>query len=119
MAMSILFVDDDKSLLEGIGRRLMLERPDIDYSLACSAEEALKKLETKKFDVIVSDHLMQGISGLTLLGIVRSKFPDVRRVMFSAQIYDNIFKEAEMLADIYIAKPCDTSEIIKKIEQLF
>lgn len=119
MALSILFVDDDIQLLDGIRRLLYVERNDITTAFAHSAEEALRILENKKFDVIVSDHLMEGFSGLTLLSIVRFKYPESRRVMLSAQVLEDIHDEAEKLADKYISKPCDTMKIISEIEKLF
>ncbi len=118
MAISILFVDDDHSLLEGIGRILKLERRDIIFSLAFTAEEALLLLAEKHFDVVVSDHLMQGMTGLTFLSVVRSKYPDMKRVMLSAQIQNDIYSEAEKFADLYISKPCDTMTVITRIERL-
>jgi len=118
MAFSILFVDDDKALLEGIGRLLTLERRYISFSLAFTGEEALELLKGRHFDVIVSDHLMQGMTGLTLLSIARREYPDMKRVMLSAQIQDEIYSEAEKFADLYISKPCDTITIITRIEKL-
>jgi len=118
MGISILFVDDDHSLLEGIGRIIKLERRDIAFSHAFTGEEALKLLEEKHFDVVVSDHLMEGMTGLTFLSFVRSKYPDMKRVMLSAQIQNDVYNEAEKFADLYISKPCDTMNIITRIENL-
>lgn len=119
MRLSILFVDDDKNLTEGLTRLLTIERSDIDFDTASSGEDALKLLETEKYDVIVSDQKMAGISGLTLLSIVRTRFPEMKRVMLSAQVHENIFQEAEGLAHKYISKPCDFDVIIAEIEGLF
>jgi len=119
MSLSILFVDDDKNLLEGISRLLALDRIDIDFDTASSGEDALKFLEAGKYDVIVSDQKMGGMSGLTLLSIARTKYPDMKRVMLSAQVNENIFQEAEGLAHKYISKPCDFEIIIAAIDGLF
>lgn len=119
MTLSILFVDDDKNLIDGLARLLTIERSDIDFDTASSGEDALKILETKKYDVIVSDQKMSGITGLTLLSIARDKFPEMKRVMLSAQVNENIFQEAEGLAHKYISKPSDFEVIITEIEGLF
>lgn len=118
MSLSILFVDDDANLIEGISRLLTLERSDIDFETASSGEDALKLLDVKKFDVIVSDQKMSGMTGLTLLSIVRTKFPDMKRIMLSAQVHENVFQEAEGLAHKYISKPCDFEVIIAHIDGL-
>ena len=119
MILSILFVDDDKNLLEGLTRLLTLERNDINFDTASSGEDAVKLLDANRYDVIVSDHKMAGMEGLTLLSIARSKYPDMKRVMLSAQVHANVFQEAESVADKYISKPCDFETIISEIESLF
>jgi DNA-binding NtrC family response regulator len=117
--LSILFVDDDKNLIEGLSRLITIEKSDIDFDTASSGEEALKLLELKKYDVIVSDQKMAEMTGLTLLSIARSRFPGMKRVMLSAQVHENIFQEAESLAHKYISKPSDFEVIITEIEGLF
>jgi DNA-binding NtrC family response regulator len=119
MSISILFVDDDINLLEGLNRLLKIERNDIIYDTALSAEEALRLLEQNRYDVIVSDHKMAGMTGLTLLSIVRKKYPEMKRVMLSAQVSEDVYHEAESMAHKYISKPCKFSIIISEIETLF
>jgi len=118
MSLSILFVDDDNNLTEGIGRLLTIERSDINFDIASSGEEALKFLESNRYDIIISDQKMGGITGLTLLSIAHTKYPDMKRIMLSAQVNENIFKEAEGLAHKYISKPCDFEIIISAIDEV-
>lgn len=118
MSISVLFVDDDVSLLGSLSRLLTLERDDIDFETAHSAEDALNLLSVKKYDVIVSDHRMAGMEGLTLLSIVRTKYPGMKRLMLSAQVKDDIFREAESVAHVYLSKPCDFQVLIEEIEKL-
>ncbi len=119
MSIAILFVDDDERLIEGISRLLILERSDINFDTAFSGEEALELLETKTYDVIVSDQKMKGISGLILLSLVREKYPDMKRLMFSAQVHEEVFQEAESLVHKYISKPCDLEELMSEIDKIF
>ena len=119
MPLKILFVDDDTYLLQSINRTLTMERSDILFKTALSADEAVKLLESEKFDVLVADHKMPGMDGLTLLSLTRSRFPGIKRVMLSAQVSEDIAKEAESLAHLYISKPCDSIILIGKIEKLF
>lgn len=118
MGISILFVDDDENLLEGISRLLPMERNDINFDTAYSGAEALKLLETEKYDVIVSDQKMAGMSGIDLLSAVRAKYPEMKRVLFSAQVHEDIYQEAESLADKYISKPCSFDILISEIDGL-
>ncbi|MBP9044120.1 MAG: response regulator [Spirochaetes bacterium] len=118
MTISVLFVDDDKSLLDGIKRVATIENEDMVVDTATSAEEALKLLESKKYDVVVSDQRMPGMEGLTLLSLIRVKYPDIKRIMLSAQVNEDVYKSAETVAHRYIAKPCDFDIILKEIESL-
>jgi len=119
MSLKILFVDDDKNLLESISRMLTVERDDLSFATALSAEKALEILKSENYNVIVTDHKMPGMDGLTLLSIVRSEYPGIKRVMLSAQVNEEIKKEAESLAELYISKPCDSAAIIDRIELMF
>ncbi len=118
MKLSILFVDDDKNLLDSITRLLLVEKSGYSFDTAMSGEEALQLLEKNRYDVIVSDQKMAGMKGITLLSIVRMKYPHMKRIMLSAQVQENIFKEAESVADRYISKPCDFDVIISEIEKI-
>jgi len=118
MSLSLLFVDDDTNLLESISRLMIVERSDYSFDTAESGEKALELLEKSKYDVIVSDQKMAGMKGLTLLSIVRMKYPEMKRIMLSAQVQENVFQEAESVADRYISKPCDFEVIIAEIENL-
>ncbi len=119
MSFSILFVDDDVNLLQGISRLLTLERSDISFDIASSGEEALEFLEKNRYDILVSDQKMAGMSGLTLLSMARSKYPEMKRVMLSAQVHEDVFQEAESLAHKYISKPCDFEMILSEIDNFF
>lgn len=81
----ILLVEDEMLI------RLMLsdELRDAGYQVieACSVEEALAVLDSAPFDLIVSDVYMPGpLDGLALLGVVRSRFPDLPVIMMSGQL---------------------------------
>ena len=115
---SILFVDDDKNLIAGIRRFLSLERDDIFFRTAFSAEEALELLKNEKFQIVVSDHKMPGMTGLTLMSIVRMEYPEIKRILFSAQVQENVFQEAEGVVHKYISKPCSLEDLILQIESL-
>ena len=119
MNLSILFVDDDQNLLASISRLLIIERSGYIFDTATSGEEALLLLEKNKYDVIVSDQKMAGMKGLTLLSIVRMKYPGMKRIMLSAQVQKNVFQEAESVANRYISKPSDFEVILSEIEGLF
>jgi CheY-like chemotaxis protein len=80
----ILFVDDEptllevtKSFLEGLGGMII--------DLASSGEEALKVMEGKKFDAIISDYQMPVMDGISLLKKVRERDKDIPFILFTGK----------------------------------
>lgn len=78
---TILFVDDEESILSALRRGLF----DEDYRclFAQSGTQALAFLETEAVAVIVSDMRMPGMDGLHLLRVVKEKYPHVVRIVLS------------------------------------
>jgi CheY-like chemotaxis protein len=58
----ILIVDDEENVLALC--QTILQKNDYDVRCASTAEEALERLETELFDVVVTDLKMPGMSGL-------------------------------------------------------
>ena len=113
---SILLVDDEAIILATIGRDLSFENFDID--IASSAEEALKKTNNNSYDLIISDFMMPGMNGLQLLKAVKEKDPLV--VFFILTGYGDSISTLEILeagADEMLLKPCDTDELLIRIDK--
>ncbi len=80
----LLCVDDDPSVLAAIMRLLS---SDFEIVRAISAEEALQKLDQNPdVAIVLTDHRMNGMTGLDLLTKVQEKAPDAARVVFSGKI---------------------------------
>jgi DNA-binding NarL/FixJ family response regulator len=76
-----------------------------------TAEEALALLAAERFDVVIADWLYgSGERGDTLLAMVRDRYPDVRRVLFSDQPVEDA-----SCAHFYIAKPASVGALERAI----
>ncbi|MBW4090912.1 MAG: response regulator [Proteobacteria bacterium] len=76
-------VVDDEALVRGITADMLTE---MGYAVveASSAEEALDLLGNgRQFDVVITDHLMPGMSGAALAYEMRSRWPLIRTVIIS------------------------------------
>ena len=101
----ILLVEDDKSLREIYGVRLMAEGYEIVS--AGDGEEALAMAIKERPDLIVSDVMMPKISGFDMLDILRStsETKDVKVIMMTALSSDDQRARGESLgADRYLVK---------------
>ncbi|MFP4050720.1 MAG: PAS domain S-box protein [Thermoplasmata archaeon] len=104
--MKILFVDDEKGLLDQA--KIFLEREDesSDVETAISADKALESLTEDDYDVIVSDYQMPEKDGLELLRIIRDEMnSDVPFIMFTGEGREEVAMKALNLgADRYLQK---------------
>jgi CheY-like chemotaxis protein len=101
----ILLVEDDKSLREIYGVRLMAEGYEIVS--AGDGEEALAMAIKERPNLIVSDVMMPKISGFDMLDILRSttETKDVKVIMMTALSSDDQRARGESLgADRYLVK---------------
>ena len=108
---TILIVDDEPPVCELLYHWLASEA--YECVTASSAEMALKLLEDQKFQLVLSDIMMPGMSGLDLLGLVRNCYPDVAVIMATA-VDDR--KTAIMTLQLgaygFVIKPFDKNEIL-------
>jgi HD-like signal output (HDOD) protein len=107
MTHRILFVDDEQSVLDGLRRMLFAMRREWHMAFATSGQEALGFLEAAPYDVVVSDAMMPGMDGATLLGIVAEKYPKTLRFMLSGHAEQAVVVRAAGFSHQYLAKPCD------------
>ena len=76
----ILLVDDDDVIRETLCELLA---SDHHCEEASTAEDALRKLETRSFDVVLTDISMPGLSGRELLKRVLSLYPGTPVIVIS------------------------------------
>src|SRR5258706_1304081 len=106
---AILIIDDDEQI------RLLLKRllaGGNDCTAVESAESALAWLDEKKFDLIISDINMSGISGLELVPTILQKDADAVVIMVSGQqTIDYAIEAMRAGAFDYITKPVHIDHI--------
>lgn len=111
----ILVVDDEENI-----RRLYAEELAADgyeVAIAGSGESALQSVETERPDLVILDIKMRGINGLDILGIVKEMDRNLPVVLNSAYTtYKSDFNS--WLADAYVVKSSDMSELKAKIREL-
>jgi len=78
---AVLFVDDEANVLNAMRRTLRKE--PYELFLAEGAAEAFEVLEGNDIDLVVSDHLMPSMDGLTFLGKIKDLYPRVVRVILT------------------------------------
>ncbi|MBG0774801.1 MAG: HDOD domain-containing protein [Desulfovibrionaceae bacterium] len=115
MKKKILFVDDDRPVLDGFRLMLRSRRKEWELSFAQSGEEALELLAEqpadRPVDVIVADLRMRGMGGAVLLEQVQERWPGTLRVVLSG--YSDMAATLKVVraAHQFLAKPCSSEEL--------
>lgn len=113
----ILIVDDELIVRESLGG--WLERDGHKVDKAASGEEALEKCQKTRYDILLLDIKMEGMSGLEVLKKVKENDPDLSVVMITA--YGSIPSAIEAMkngAHEYLLKPFDPDELMVLIEKI-
>lgn len=115
----ILFVDDEPMVLKGLQRSLRKMRDEWAMTFSSSSKEALDILDSGPYDVIVSDLRMPEIDGVQLLAEVKSKHPQVVRIILSGQVEQESTFKSVQLAHQSLSKPCDADILKHTLNKLF
>ena len=112
----LLVVEDDAGLREALVDTLLLAGyhcEEVD-----SGEAALITLNQKKFDMVISDIQMGGISGLALLQSIKSKYPALPVLLMTAYatINDAVHAMRDGAID-YLAKPFSPEVLMSQVSR--
>ncbi len=110
-APTVMFVDDDMALLQGLMRRLRKE--PFELRTATSAEEALGILSRAPIDLVVSDMNMPGMTGMEFLARVAREHPDCIRIMLTGRPTLDVAMGAINSGEVYrfLTKPYDAGAL--------
>lgn len=111
----ILVVDDDEAI-----RDMLYDLFEEEHRchLAETAERALTYLETERYDVILTDISMPGLSGLELLGYVRQRQPDTPVIVITG-IHDQEHAQGllKLGAFHWLLKPFRLEDVESSVEK--
>ncbi len=111
----ILFVDDEPTILKSFC--VALKHLGYVPSGASSGEQALTMLQDEVYDVVVTDLRMPGVDGIQVLKEAKKRYPRVVVIVLTG--YGDMHTAIDSLrlgADDYLHKPCDTNELVFRIE---
>lgn len=117
----ILIVDDDDLVRETICE--VVSGFNYDVTEAGSGAEALKKLDGGRLpDLVITDIIMPGKSGLEIIAEIRKNFPAVKIIAISGgggpKAGDILSLARELGSDRVISKPIDIAELRKALTEL-
>ena len=119
MPKRLLFVDDDAMILSGLRRALHGMRGDWEMDFVGSGEAALRALDEKPYDAIITDMRMPVMDGAQLLEHTKQRHPDVMRMVLSGQSSRAALYRSLSLTHQFLSKPCDPQELASRLTQAF
>jgi HD-like signal output (HDOD) protein len=115
---SVLFVDDEQPLLDGLRWLLRKQRAEWRMEFVTSAQAALALLRQQQFDIVVSDMRMPGIDGASLLQTVRDLYPSAARVILSGQSTNEELLRGVPAMQQFLTKPCEPARLKEAVQRL-
>ena len=119
-SMNVLIVDDYKTMLRII-RNLLKQIDFNNVEEATDGSEALAKLKTGHYGLVISDWNMQPMTGLELLTEVRQdpKLKTLPFIMITAESkIENVVAAKQAGVSNYIVKPFNAETLKGKIEKV-
>ena len=111
---TILIVDDNREIVDSLGKLLALEGYDI--ITAYDGMEALEQLEKNKIDLILLDVMMPRLNGLSALMKIRESYK-IPAIILSAKTEESDKVSGLVLgADDDVSKPYNAAELIARVK---
>jgi two-component system chemotaxis response regulator CheY len=119
--MRVLVVDDQKSM-RGLATYYLKQIEFEEIDEAESARDALMQMQKKRYDLLLLDWNMEGMSGIDLLKAIRS-IPELNKIKIimatSERSVDKVDEAKSNGADHYVVKPYELRDLEMRIAKVF
>jgi len=107
----ILWADDEIQLLKP--HILFLEKKGYTVFPVNSGEDALGKLKTGRYDLVLLDEMMTGLDGITTLKLIKDDYPNLPVIMITKNEDEWLMDEAigHQITN-YLTKPVNPSQVL-------
>jgi len=111
---SILVVDDEEIIRDFLSEVL----EDYTISLATDGDEAIEKIRSQSFDLVITDLRMPRVSGEEVVRFTRDTYPGSKVIVISG--YSSLATVSQTVqngACAFLAKPFSIKELLQSVEQ--
>lgn len=115
---TILLVDDEDSVRLVSAR--VLRNKGFQVIESANAEQALEELQNNKsIDLLITDMIMPGMDGETLIKMVKQAFPEIRAILMSGYSEDFARHGSTEHQDFdFLAKPFELNQLLNTVEKV-
>ena len=116
-AMNILLVDDDEWIRDSM--RLFFEGEGCHLETFETAEEAIEKSKSNKYDIIFVDYKLPGMDGLSFLNQIGNSQEKALKILITAYGQEAFDKAKQLKIHDIITKPFTSDDILKSLNRFF
>jgi len=113
---NVLLVDDEEELVSAIAERLGLRGITADF--VTSGKAAVAKCRETRYDLVVLDMKMPGLSGLETLEILAADHPGLPFIMLSGHTEVRQCQDTGASRVCFLVKPAKIEDLIATMRQL-
>ena len=113
----VLVVDDERDICRAL--EFLLSREGYKVTAAYSGQDALKKIESEDFDLVITDLKMEGLDGMQVLERALSMRPNLMVILMTA--FASVESAVEAMkkgASDYIVKPFINEDVKMTVRRL-
>ncbi len=113
----IMWVDDEIEFLKP--HILFLEEKGYQVETATNADDAVARIKSGNFDLVLLDEMMPGKDGLTALGEIKDYSPGLPVIMITKNEEESLMEDAiGAKIDDYLTKPVNPSQILMATKKI-
>ena len=112
-----IFVVDDEPMLLDLAAAI-LQPLGFDVRTFRDPKQALAEYPAAKPAVVVTDYAMGGMNGLDLVRECRRVNPRQKTILVSGTVDENIYANAQIKPDCFLAKPYQIRDFVESIQAL-
>lgn len=115
---SILLVDDEEIIRKTVN--LNLKEKNYDVTLAENGDDAIKKLQKYKYDMVITDLVMKGSDGIQVLKEAKTRNPETMVMILTGRSdLSSAINALRLDADDYMLKSSPTDELLFRVTHCF
>jgi DNA-binding NtrC family response regulator len=113
--LKVLLVDDEEELVSTLVERLEYRQIKAEFLLNGAA--AIQRMREAKFDVVVLDLKLPGISGIETMRVIKKEHPGVPIILITGHGSPLSDDDMPKGAFDYLPKPIDLEILVQKIRE--
>jgi DNA-binding NtrC family response regulator len=116
MKSRLLIVDDEEQFIEALSERLSMR--DYDVTTSPTGEDAIEKIKSYNFDVVILDVRLPGTDGTDVLREIKNLKPLTEVIMLTGHgTVEMAIEGMKLGAYDILMKPCETEDLTAKIDK--